>query len=159
MHILRLDEASAQLSKLVLNFRKYLIELNKGNRNYTINDAIEESNEYFTPNRIVFGLFLNTDLIGFAVLKIEDNVYWLDWIYIEPKYRGFTNASTLFDFCEKYAQDNGCDQLYIWVHPNNNQIIHFLKKKNYNILNLIEIKKDKSRVDDKIEILGNEFYY
>lgn len=154
-----LKSANEDLVKLVYDFNIILLELNKNNYSFSITDSINEANEYFTKNRIVFGLFVEQILIGFSVLKKEADIFWLDWIYITPEYRGFTYASILFDYSENYAKENGCDQLYIWIHPDNNLIAKFLTKKGYNTLNLIEIKKEKNKPNKVITILNNDYQY
>jgi len=157
--IKELKENNPSLTKLVYDFRQVLIGLNKSYRDYKIDDAVIEAAGYFTPNRTVFGLFKEDDLIGFSVLKEEDSIYWLDWICIVPEFRGYNNASQLFDFSENYAKSKGNEQLYIWIHPDNLAMAKFLKKKGYNILNLIEVKKVKEITDTNISIMGNEYYY
>jgi GNAT superfamily N-acetyltransferase len=93
------------------------------------------------------------------VLKVEDRVCWLDWLYVDPDYHGKGIASKLFDHAEEFAMKLGNDQLYIWVHPDNHRMLKFLKKKGYDVLNLIEVKKEKSPITKSISIMGNELKY
>jgi GNAT superfamily N-acetyltransferase len=83
----------------------------------------------------------------------------LDWLYIDPDYHGKGIASKLFDHAEEFTRKLGNNQLYIWVHPDNHRMLKFLKKKGYDVLNLLEIKKEKSDSKEKIQILGNDFHY
>lgn len=39
------------------------------------------------------------------------------------------------------GKELGGDTLYNWVHPYNDKMIGFLSSMNYNVLNLIEIRK------------------
>ncbi len=69
------------------------------------------------------------------------------------------SLQNLFDHAEEYSAKLGNDQLYVWVHPDNHRMIRFLKKKGYDVLNLIEVKKVKDNFKEKLVILGNEFKY
>jgi len=154
-----IEKNSDQLIYLVKDFRNVLNNLNNSSRSCSFEEAEEEAEDYFSPNKKVVGLYRKKELIGFSVLKTEDGLWWLDWIFIKPEYRGYTNASVLFDYCEKFAAESGNNQLYIWVHPDNDRMLKFLKKKGYDILNLIEVKKRKNSVKNKIKILNNELWY
>ncbi len=157
--IRRLDSSGSELVLMVYDFRVILSKLNKSTLEYTLKDALDEISEYFKENKTVFGLYDDELLIGFSVLKSEDKVFWLEWLFIDRKFRGFENASLLFDFTENFAKENGADQLYIWVHPDNKQMLRFLKKKGYDVLNLVEVKKIKPNTSKNINILGNELRY
>jgi hypothetical protein len=64
-----------------------------------------------------------------------------------------------FDHVEEISLKLGNDQLYIWVHPDNHRMLKFLKKKGYDVLNLIEVKKKKPSTSRSISIMGNELRY
>jgi len=145
--------------KMVIEMRMVLESLNKTDIKISYEDAALESKGYFTENRQVFGIYKNDEIIGYSVLKIEDCICWLDWLYVKPEFRGSSIASDLFDHAETFAKELENDQLYIWVHPDNQPMLRFLQKKGYDVLNLIEVKKEKSKPNHKIEIFGNEFRY
>lgn len=145
--------------ELVLEMRSVMDGLNQSIRNDSVTEATHEADSYFSNNRQVFGIYKDDQIIGYSVLKIEDSVCWLDWIFVRPEYRGTDIASKLFDYSERIAKEIGSDQLYIWVHPDNHRMLKFLKKKNYDVLNLIEVKKEKSLMNKTISILGNELRY
>ncbi|HGJ65655.1 TPA: GNAT family N-acetyltransferase [bacterium] len=159
IEITRIPCPTNELIQLVFNFRLLLNKLNKSTQENTFDEAIEETNGYFTVNKQVYSMSLDSRIIGFSVLKIEDTVCWLDYIFIDQEYRNKGYASQLFDYTENVAKIIGSDQLYIWVHPDNNQMLKFLKKKGYNTLNLIEIKKFKENKSISIPILENNFQY
>ena len=48
----------------------------------------------------------------------------------------------LFDKAEALAKEYGNETLYQYVHPNNDLMIDFLKANSYDVLNLIEIRKN-----------------
>ncbi|MBN1150823.1 GNAT family N-acetyltransferase [candidate division WOR-3 bacterium] len=154
-----LETPGSELVLMVYEFRQILAKLNKSPVEYTIKDAYDETAQYFTENRTVFGLYDDEMLMGFSVLKSEAETHWLEWLFVDRKFRGFENASMLFDFTENYAKEHGADQLYIWVHPDNRQMLRFLKKKGYDVLNLIEVKKTKPQTSTKINLFGNELKY
>ena len=144
---------------LVLEMRSVMDGLNQSTNNASVSEATQEADSYFSDNRLVFGIFQDETIVGYSVLKVEDRVCWLDWIYVKPEHRGTKAASELFDYSEKVAKKIGSDQLYIWVHPDNHRMLKFLKKKGYDVLNLIEVKKEKSVINSSISILGNELRY
>jgi ribosomal protein S18 acetylase RimI-like enzyme len=155
----RILNSNQDFVKLMLEMRVVMASLNKTDIEISYEDATLEANGYFSENRQVFGIYQNDEIIGYSVLKTEDNVCWLDWLYVKPEHRGSSIASDLFDHAEAFAKELGNDELYIWVHPDNQQMLKFLKKKGYDLLNLIEVKKEKPKSDYGIDIFGNKFRY
>ena len=47
----------------------------------------------------------------------------------------------LFRKAEEIAASMGDDTVYNFVHPNNENMIQFLRSKGYTVLNMIEIRK------------------
>ena len=133
--------------------------LNRSEEMMSISEASNEAESYFTGNRRVFVFEHNNELLGYSVLKFEEEVCWLDWLYVKVDYHGKGIASKLFDHAEEIAKNLGNDQLYIWVHPDNDCMLKFLKKKGYDVLNLIEVKKKKENPSTLIPILNNKFRY
>ena len=134
-------------------------KLNQSEKIVMMSEAVREANGYFTENRRVFVYKIKNKMVGYSVLKIEDRVCWLDWLYVDPDYQGSGESSKLFDHAEEISLKLGNDQIYIWVHPDNHRMLKFLKKKGYDVLNLIEIKKKKELISSTISIMGNEFRY
>lgn len=66
----------------------------------------------------------------------------MDWLFVKSDYRGGSIASDLFYYSETFAKELGNDQMFVWVHPDNQPMLRFLKKKGYEVLNLIEVKKE-----------------
>ena len=144
-----------ELAVLVQEFRNVLSELGKNAMSCSLEQARAEAAEYFEPGHTVVGLYRDDSLTGFSVVSVDDGVYWLSWIYVKPEHRGFANASRLFDASEKIALEAGEDRLYIWVHPNNNLMLRFLRKKGYDTLNLIEVTKRKRQSPEEVRIFDN----
>ncbi len=155
----RMLNSNQDFVKMVLEMRMVMDHLNKTDSKISYEDAAQEAKGYFSENRQVFGIYQNDEIIGYSALKIEDCVCWLDWLYVKPEHRGTSVASDLFNHAETFAKELGNDQLYIWVHPDNQPMLRFLKKKGYDVLNLIEVKKKKLKPNYKIDIFGNEFRY
>lgn len=154
--IKELDKNHPNLFDLVKGFLNELDRLNSTSHS-TDNDYIStEVESYFRMGRVTFGYFDSDRLIGFATIKVEENIYWLEWIYFDKAFRNKGFARQIFNFCEDYARDRGSDRLYIWVHPTNTQMLKFLSKLGYDGINLIEVTKKNSKVNTQniIEIIG-----
>jgi hypothetical protein len=67
----------------------------------------------------------------------------------------------IYKEAEKIAEELGSDTVYNWVHPNNDKIINFLKRKGYDVLNLIEVRKPRPGEQNKhkIKVDKHEFNY
>ncbi len=152
------EKQNKELAELVKEFRSDLNELNgiTIEQTYDHKDIQKETKAYFQKNKIVIGAYKTEKLIGFLVLKEEERVFWVEWMYMSPQFRGTKCASELFDFADNIAKNSSGSQLYVWVHPTNHRMIRFLSKKGYNVLNLIEITKDSKSESSKLNILGNE---
>ena len=70
-------------------------------------------------------------------------------------------GSDLYDEAEKLVKTLGGDTVYNWVHPNNEMSIPFLKKRGYDVLNLIEIRKKRpnEKITQEINVGNHEFKY
>lgn len=159
MRILEIQEPSLQLATLVTAFNKELAELNNRQWLHIEEDILEETKAYFSFDRVVFGIFESDGLIGYVVLKQNQGVYWLDWMYVMETYRGTNCASELFDYAEAYVLGKGLEKLYIWVHPDNQRMLAFLKKKGYDGLNLIEVTKKHITKGHQLELFGSQLKY
>ena len=157
--IIQIRKVSLEFLQLVFEMKIIMNRLNGSEKIVMMSEAMNEAEGYFTENRSVFVYKIKNKMVGYSVLKIEDQVCWLDWLYVDPYYHGKGIASKLFDHPEEFARKLGNEQLYVWVHPDNHRMLKFLKKKGYDVLNLIEVKKEKHDFKEKIQILENEFRY
>ena len=78
---------------------------------------------------------------GYLVCRVEDTVIWAEQLYVSPNARRQGIASALYSKAEELAEELGGETTFNWVHPNNDIIIAFLKKRGYSVLNLIEIRR------------------
>ena len=67
----------------------------------------------------------------------------------------------LFKKAEEIAASMGEDTVYNFVHPNNENMIQFLRSKGYTVLNMIEIRKPytNEQLKTTIQVDQNTFNY
>ena len=150
------------LMGLIANFRVDLANLKGSKKEPNIDMAREELQDYIDNK---YPIFIAEDkenkLVGYLVCKVEEGIIWVESLYVLPEYRRRGVASLLFNEAERLAERLGSDTLYNWVHPNNDRIIKFLRKRGYDVLNLIEIRKPwKDETNKgKIKVDKHEFRY
>lgn len=69
-----LNGLTEELAALVQEFRNTLGQLNKGAAPCSLEEARAEAADYIQPNHTVVGLFRDSSLIGFSVVKAVDGV-------------------------------------------------------------------------------------
>jgi ribosomal protein S18 acetylase RimI-like enzyme len=75
-------------------------------------------------------------------------------------YRRKGIAIKLFDEAEKLLLKDDQDKLFVSVHPNNEAIIEMLKKRGYDELNLLELRKRSDKKNyTEMEIMGSIYKY
>lgn len=147
------------LAYLCVEFRKSLNTLNPSNQLIDVDEAVEELKYYLSKNYPVFAISDNGRYIGYAVCKVDDGVVWLESIYVKKEYRRKGIGRMLYEKAESIAEEYGNDTLYQYVHPNNDEMIGFLKSKDYDVLNLIEIRKAYKDEENKdTYTIGNHTY-
>ncbi len=131
--VAELGKGSRELAEMVYKYRFVLSFENKEEPDFSIENAAKEVHDYFEKKYKVLGLFEEEDLIGFAVVRKVNRKkeFWLESIYVSPEYRGFDNASKLFDYAQDLAKDGGADGLNVSVPPDNEAMIKFIRKKGY----------------------------
>lgn len=136
------EEDVEELINLIANFRITLAELKGIKKKFDLIAAKGEL-EYYQKNR--FPIFIAEDvnghIIGYHVCRVQDDVVWSESLYVKSEERRKGVGSALYEKAEVLAEKLGADNVYNWVHPNNHRSIPFLKKKGYNVLNLIELRK------------------
>jgi len=156
------EEDIQETAELVARFRVELSNLRRIKKQLNVTAAAEELNEFVDNGFPVF-VAENDDkaIIGYIVCRIEGDVVWAESLYVLPEYRRMGAASILYERAEQLAKKLGSETVYNWVNPNNENIISFLDKKGYDVLNLIEVRKAtaKEKIDRKIKVDGHEFNY
>ena len=109
----------------------------------------------------MFVALVDENYAGYMVCRIQDDVVWVESIYVKEKYRRLGVATALHDKAEKLAEAYGNETVYNYVHPNNHRMIEFLKKRGYTVLNLIEIRKPYKgeRLTQTITVGEHKFDY
>lgn len=155
-------EDEDKISRLIAQFRVELKELKGIKSSPKIEQAKEEFREYMEAK---FPIFVaensNKQLLGYLVCRVDDNVVWAESLFVSNNFRRKGIALRLYEEAEKIAKELGGSTVYNWVHPNNDKIIPFLLKKDYNVLNLIEIRKKRENevFTQKINIGKYEYNY
>ena len=95
------------------------------------------------------------------IVRIEEPCLWVEHIYVRPEHRRKGIATKLFEKAEELARAMGEDTVFNYVHPNNQDMIMFLRSKGYTVLNMIEIRKPykEERLTATIPVAGNLFDY
>jgi ribosomal protein S18 acetylase RimI-like enzyme len=125
--------------------------------------AEQELSDYEAdPAYPIFVAELETgELAGFLVCRVADTVVWAESLYVTPAHRRQGIAGTLYAEAERLAQELGGDTVYNWVHPNNDRSITFLKKRGYDVLNLVEVRRAREGEEGlgQIQVGEHRFRY
>ena len=160
LHIVEINEKNAfALTYMIAEFRVALSKLSGYKTEEDLDSAREEAQYYLGKHYPVFAASLNGKYVGYAVCKVEDSVVWLESLYVREDYRRQGIATKLLERCEKVAEEYKNDTLYINIHPNNERMIAFLNSCNYNVLNLIELRKAAPQERKKKDIQVGEHTY
>ena len=123
--------------------------------------ALEELQWLFNKGYPIFAAEDDGRFVGYIVCRIEDELVWVEQLYVLPEFRRRGAASKLFDEAEAIARSYGEETVFNYIHPNNDGVIAFLASRGYTVLNLIEVRKpwpgETTRM--KISVGGHEFDY
>lgn len=137
----KLNDINDELAEMVALFRVELRSYKGIISTPKIEAGKEEMEEYLLAKFSVFVALEDGNYAGYMVCRIQDDVVWVESIFVKEKYRRLGVATALHDKAEKLAEAYGNETVYNYVHPNNHRMIGFLKKRGYTVLNLIEIRK------------------
>lgn len=101
----------------------------------------EEILEFLESGVPVYAVEDSGIFVGYIVCKIDEPCLWVEHIFVREDYRRKGVATMLFNKAEEIAASMGEDTVYNFVHPNNENMIQFLRAKGYTVLNMIEIRK------------------
>ena len=129
---------------LIGDFRVSLAKLKGIEKQIDFKSAEEELDFYLKKDYPIFiAEGKKNSVIGYHVCRVEDEIIWSESLYVIPEMRRKGIGSQLYEEAEKLVKKLGGDTVYNWVHPNNEISIPFLKKRGYDVLNLIEIRKKR----------------
>ncbi len=157
MHIRRANENDIEeVSELIADFRVTLAGFRGMNGERNLDSARKEFMEYMEKGYPIYVALQNSKIVGYLVCRIEDDVVWAESLYVLPGYRRRGIGTELYEKAEEIAESLGSDTVYNWVHPNNDAIISFLKKRGYDVLNLIELRRRWKGEEPKMKIRVGE---
>ncbi|MCR4951045.1 MAG: GNAT family N-acetyltransferase [Solobacterium sp.] len=134
-------EDAERLAPLAAAFRVQL-NLYKGIRSQpNIQAGKEETVDFVKAGFPVYAAEDNDAFVGYIVCRIDEPCLWVEHIFVQEDYRRKGVATMLFSKAEEIAGSMGEDTVYNFVHPNNENMIRFLRSKGYTVLNMIEIRK------------------
>ncbi|HAT4334494.1 GNAT family N-acetyltransferase [Clostridium perfringens] len=150
-----------KISKLIAQFRVELKSFKGIKSGINIGLAKEEFREYIDANYPIYVAENNNRLLGYLVCRVENNLVWVESLFVLNNFRRKGIASKLYKEAEEISETLGGETVFNYVHPNNYKIIKFLAKMGYDVLNLIEIRKPwKDEILNKeIRILDNLYRY
>ncbi len=150
-----------RIAPLVAAFRTRLKSF-KGIRSQPDTEAgKEEILEYLESGFPVYAVEDSGAFAGYIVCRIDKPCLWVEQIFVREDYRRKGVATMLFSKAEEIAASMGEDTVYNFVHPNNENMIGFLRSKGYTVLNMIEIRKPykDEKLTDVIHVGKEAFDY
>lgn len=158
---IKLNDINDELAEMVALFRVELRSYKGIASTPNLEAGKEEMEEYLLAKFPVFVAVVDEDYAGYMVCRIQDDVVWVESIFVKEKYRRLGVATALHDKAEKLAEVHGDETVYNYIHPNNHCMIEFLRKRGYTVLNLIEIRKpyQKERLTQTITVGEHKFDY
>lgn len=156
------SEDEKELIRLIARFRQSLARVRGKDADLDRDAAREELSEYQQKEYPIYvAEEVDQGLIGYIVCRVEDDVVWAESLFVDPAHRRQGIGSSLYEKAESLADELGNDTLYNWVDPDHKKIIRFLKKRGYNVLNLIELRRAHANENMKrtIRVGNHEFNY
>ena len=147
------------LAYLCQDFRKTLAGFKQMKFEGDVDECVEELNYYLKRNYPIFAVSDNGKYIGYCVCRIEEDVVFLESIFVRKENRHKGVGKILLDKASSIAKEYGNDTLYISVHPNNDEMLRFLRNNGYDVLNLIEVRKAyHDEQNNETYTIGNNTY-
>lgn len=161
MELIEITEVNDALAQMVAQFRVELRFYKGIVSKPNMEAGREEMEEYLAAGFPVFAAIVDGEYAGYVVCRVDNQVVWVESIFVRETYRRRGVASTLHSKAEEIAASYGNDTVYNYVHPNNHRMIAFLRKRGYTVLNLIEIRKpyQGEKLTQVIRVGEHEFDY
>ena len=142
MELIRIcTEDVDRIAPLVAAFRIQLKSYKGIRSQLNVEAGKEEILDFLNSDFPVFSVFVNDAFVGYIVCRIDEPCLWVEHIFVKEDCRRRGIATMLFHKAEEIAASMGEDTVYNFVHPNNDNMIQFLRAKGYTVLNMIEIRK------------------
>ena len=147
------------LAYLCQDFRRTLSGFKNNEFTGDVDDCVEELQTYLKHGYPIYAVSDNGKYIGYCVCRIDDDVVFLESLFVRKENRRKGIGKILLDKAQSLAEEYGNETLYMSVHPNNDIMLKFLKDNGYDVLNLIEIRKAYHDEDnDSSYTIGNNSY-
>ena len=161
MEIIKITQATDNLAQMVALFRVELRSYKGIVSKPNVDAGREEMEEYLSAGFPVFAAMVDGRYAGYIVCRIDNEVVWVESIFVKEEYRRQGVASALHNKAEEIAASYGEETVYNYVHPNNHRMIAFLRSRGYTVLNLIEIRKSyrNEKLTQTIRVGEHEFDY
>lgn len=155
------SEYSRAVTGLIADFRVTLRSYKGIESTPDIAAAEEELLDYLKDDMPIYVALSDEQVVAYMVLRIDAPCVWGESIYVMPAHRKLGIASRLLEKAEAVARTYGEDNLYYYVHPNNDGVIAFLKSHGYSVLNLIEVRKQgkDETLNQTIQVGDHRFDY
>ena len=142
MELIRIcTEDVDRIAPLVAAFRIQLKSYKGIRSQLNVEAGKEEILDFLNSDFPVFAVEDNDAFVGYIVCRIDEPCLWVEHIFVKEDCRRRGIATMLFHKAEEIAASMGEDTVYNFVHPNNDNMIQFLRAKGYTVLNMIEIRK------------------
>ena len=151
----------AALVPLLAGFRVALAALHGRTPSPDLEAARRELADYRARRYPIFVAEIEGQAVGLLVCRVDDDVVWAEALYVAPPYRRRGVAAALYAQAEALAARLGSPTVYNWVHPNNTAIIRFLKKRGYDVLNMVEVRRPLpgESLAGRVQVGPHEFAY
>ena len=161
MELIEITKVNDDLAQMVAQFRVELRSYKGIVSKPNVEAGREEMEEYHAAKFLVFAATVGGEYAGYVVCRIDNQVVWVESIFVREEYRRRGVASALHSKAEEIAASYGNDTVYNYVHPNNHRMIALLRKRGYTVLNLIEIRKPHQgeKLAQVIQVGEHEFDY
>lgn len=152
-------EDKEKVISLIAEYRVFLSSLKSISKTADLDAARNELEEYLGPRYPIFVATLDDEILGYLVCRVDQNVVWAESLFVKPSARRKGVGSALYLEAERLVEKLGSDTVYNWIHPNNAGIIQFLKKRGYDVLNLVEVRRPWSGEKNLSKLQVGEFQY
>lgn len=140
-----------RLIPLVCEFRNEHSTMLRGKSTFTINDAEEEVKRYMEAENTGYFVAVGSQsqLIGFRRWELHDEFYFTRELYVISSMRQQGIAKQLIRHFEIWGLGKGQDIACISCTPQNVAMIMLARSEGYQILNMIEMRKELTAKADK----------
>lgn len=162
MELIKIGMADAdRVAPLVAAFRVQLKAYKGIKAQPNMEAGKEEIIEFLTSGFLVYAAQDGGALLGYMVCRIDAPCLWVEHLFVREDCRRKGVATMLFSKAEEISASMGEGTVYNFVHPNNGNMIRFLRAKGYTVLNMLEIRKPYKgeKLTTTVHVDAEEFGY